>query len=727
MLVGRENELNVLNASFRQMLEGKGNILFLTGEAGLGKTTLVHEWWKTVAPDTAIYAEAACSIPIGNVDVGRLEALQPWADIIAQLQSTGGEEKKRLDLKKLIHDAAPAWAWAIPFVGDIAHAAVETHRLVKEQQGETNPNAQNQQQVFQQYVNLISKVAEHAPLVILLDDMHWGDASSTNLLFYLSRQISEKKILVIVTYRPDDALLGTDGKRHPIIQVKNEILRYSVGKELTLQYLDRSAIRSIMQNIFPAYETDDLFENWLRKISDGNSLFVTQFIKTLQEDGHLDSNGVFAGAYDAIKIPGSALAVVEERTLRLDEPTRKLLSYATAEGETFTSYVLEQLSKKDTMTLLEELQQAEHLGVITERGYDRTYANQTTAMFGFSHALFHKALYDTLLDAQKKFLHRKCFDLLKAEWDRLSETNDRTNSLASKLLTHAEKCGEKETAAEVALEAARGSWHAFAETEALEMLGHAKRLSVNAEVPVAVTKKDKLLGEALLLQSKIDILRGRYEDALNEATEADAFFERLQDWKQCIAACNQKASVMCLQSAYERSETEAQSVLALAEKHGDHAGIAASLNIIGNVYSSIGAYEKALEYYARSLEIRESVGDRAGIAGSLNNIGNAHKALGVYEKALEYLVRSLEIQESIGDREGIARTLGNIGNVHWNLGEYQKALEYNARAGDTGIHRRPRGHCEDVGQYRECACLSRRVREGAGILRARAGDTGIHR
>ncbi|HZV13490.1 MAG TPA: ATP-binding protein, partial [Candidatus Kapabacteria bacterium] len=145
MLVGRTLELDILNASFRQMLEGKGNILFLTGEAGLGKTTLVHEWWKTVVPDTAIYAEAACSIPIGNVDVGRLEALQPWADVIAQLQATGNEEKKKLDLKKLIHDAAPAWAWAIPFVGDIAHAAVETHRLVKEQHGEsdTNLNAQN--------------------------------------------------------------------------------------------------------------------------------------------------------------------------------------------------------------------------------------------------------------------------------------------------------------------------------------------------------------------------------------------------------------------------------------------------------------------------------------------------------------------------------------------------------------------------------------------------------
>src|SRR5579883_2264506 len=237
MLVGRENELSAINASFRQMLEGKGSILFLTGEAGLGKTTLVHEWWKTIAPDTAIYAEAACSIPIGNVDVGRLEALQPWADIIAQLQAIGETEKKKLDLKKLIYDAAPAWAWAIPLIGDIAHAVVETHHAIKAQRNsDQQQNAQNQQQVFQQYVNLATKISEQTPLVILLDDMHWADTSSTNLLFYLSRQITTKRILVIATYRPDEAAAGNKGKGHPVLKIKNEILRYETGKAISLGY-----------------------------------------------------------------------------------------------------------------------------------------------------------------------------------------------------------------------------------------------------------------------------------------------------------------------------------------------------------------------------------------------------------------------------------------------------------------------------------------------------------
>jgi len=405
MLVGRTLELDILNASFRQMQEGKGSILFLTGEAGLGKTTLVHEWWKTVAPDTAIYAEAACSIPIGNIDVGRLEALQPWADIVAQLQSYGDKSKKKIDLKKLIHDSAPSWAWALPIVGDFAHAVVETHRLAKEQQ-EVEQKVSNQQQVFQQYVNLLSQISEDTPLVLLLDDMHWADVSSTNLLFYLSRQIKDRKIFVVVTYRPDEATVANDGKGHPIVKVKNEIFRYEAGAELVLRYLDRTAISELLIKTFSNYKPDDTFERWLLKISDGNSLFVAQFIKTLHEDNWLTDYGKFVGQYENISVPATALAVVEERTRRMDTATRELLRYATAEGEEFTSYVLGALTSKQPLELLSELRKAEAAGLIQNKKSTRKFANQTTSVFGFSHALFHKALYDGLLEEERKERNR---------------------------------------------------------------------------------------------------------------------------------------------------------------------------------------------------------------------------------------------------------------------------------------------------------------------------------
>ncbi len=677
MLVGRTQELGVINAAFERMLAGEGNVLFLTGEAGLGKTTLIHEWWHTIAAETAIYAESACSIPIGNVDVGALEALQPWADVVAQLENHTGKNNTKFDVKRLIRDAAPSWAWAIPFVGDIAHAAVETHRLVKEQRGESehNPNASNQQQVFQQYVNLLTKIAEDTPLVILLDDMHWADASSVNLLFYLSRQISSKKIFLIVTYRPDDALTAGDGKGHPILQVKNEILRYG-GKEYPLTYLGDTAIRDYLISLFPAYKINDTFERWLRKISDGNSLFVTQFIKTLWEDAQLSDAGAFTGAYENIKTPDSALAVVMERTRRLDSDTRELLMYATAEGEEFTAYVLEQLSEIKTMQLLKELQQASSAGMIVQKGKSRMFANKTTTIYGFSHALFHKALYDTLLDDQKEFLHRKCFELLKAEWDRLSDSNERTLTIASKLLTHAEKCNEDAIAAKMALEAAQIAWQNFAEAEALEMIGHVRRLAESKNFSSLKNEREELLGDTAMLLSRIDVIRGRYDEALKNAGEALDYFEKGKNEFKSADALNQHGNINFYKSAYNKAETEARMALTMAKRTCNMSGEANALNTIGLVMKERGAYDAARECFEESFSIRESIGNQIGAAAALNNIGTVYCSSGANDKALEYHTKSLTLRESIGDRHGLSSSLCNIGTVHFSLGSFSLALEY---------------------------------------------------
>ncbi|HZV13215.1 MAG TPA: AAA family ATPase, partial [Candidatus Kapabacteria bacterium] len=317
MLVGREHELNALNAHYNEMLSGKGSILFLTGEAGLGKTTLVHEWQKTIT-SPALFAEADCSIPIGNVDVGAMEALQPWADVIARLQTVANN----FDLTKIIEDSSPAWKWALM-----------DDDVTKHKEPSGNPNASNQQQLFQQYVNLLSGISAETPLVIFLDDVHWADASSISLLFYISRQITDKRILVVATYRPEEITTVNDAAGHPLINAKKEILRYNNGKELSLNYFTNEVINEFLVKTFPSYATDQNFEQWLQNISSGNALFVSQFIKTLYEDGQLDEYGKFTGSYETITIPDSTLAVVMQRLRRLEDATRELLGYATAEGE----------------------------------------------------------------------------------------------------------------------------------------------------------------------------------------------------------------------------------------------------------------------------------------------------------------------------------------------------------------------------------------------------------
>ncbi|HZV13450.1 MAG TPA: tetratricopeptide repeat protein [Candidatus Kapabacteria bacterium] len=689
IFVGREKEFAALDEAYTQMLHGKGSVLFVTGEAGLGKTTLIHEWWKDTAIEALtdtnpypIYAEAACFIPMGNTASSEQGAFQPWAEIVQQIQKIAGSMKseKKVELKKIIYESAPAWAWALPVVGGIAHAAVETSRLIKKQKEglDISLNANDQQQVYQQYVNLLHKIADEQPLVIMLDDMHWVDRASVNLLFYLARQISGKRILVIATYRPEDASLSIGGIRHPVLTVKNEIIRYNNGTELPLTQLGETAIRQLLTEMFPQYKVDKKFERWLQKKSDGNALFVTEFIKTLTEDGFIDEHGAFTGNYKHVPVPPSALAVIEERVQRLPAGTRKLLSYAAVEGEEFTSTVLSKLAKKNPAHLLDELQKVQRLGIILTKGRSRGLANKTATVFSFSHSLLHTALYDKLLEEEKSLLHKECYVILKAEWERLASANERTPGLAVKLMTHAEICKEWATAAETAIIAAHGAWNNFSEEDALELIANARRF--NDLDASARERHDRIRAEAALLEAEIATHGSRYADALTACATALHHFEKCGDLQRHIFILNLRAEIFHAQGMYEKAEQEAHTALLMVEKTSGMKEQAYLLQTLGRIRCSQGLYDEALAYHNRSMEIRDSAGDRAGIADSLSNTGAVYRAIGAYEDALVNYKQSLEISESLNSRTSIGTLLLNIGEVYAVRGAYEEALTYLRRS-----------------------------------------------
>jgi tetratricopeptide (TPR) repeat protein len=703
------------------------------------------------------------------VDMGRSEALLPWADVIAQLseqsqsldagdrvdQTTGSPKELRkldykklaqdsasawalavplvggaayaaiettrlvkeqgrvggkLDLRKLVRDAAPAWAWALPFVGDIAHAAAETVRLAHTQKqgtGDQNYNAANQQQVFQQYVNLLSKISLEQPLVIFLDDLHWADASSCGLLAYLARQIGDKRILVIGTYRQEDAASANEGQGHPILKTKQELLESGTGSEQALGYLTEDTIVDILRSSSRSYSPDPRFASWLHRISDGNALFVTQYIRTLREDTLLTEDGAFTGDYERIAIPRSALAVVEERTRRLAKPVRELLTYATAEGEEFTSYVLSRITERAPADLLGDLQHGIAQKFIESRGSTRLYANQTTELFGFSHSLFHKALYGQLITEERDYLHRHCFQVLTEERERLLLLHQRATPLSTKLLLHAEKCEEWATVAEVALEAAGDAWHSYAEAEALTMTDR-------TIVAANAIGDDRTAAEALFLRSEVRRLRGHTEDALEGYRSAERLFRSTHALARAVDAINaaawteesigrhsdalahaQLAIVEARDLAYEVGEADALGIIGNVQyDHAEYDNAQASYTQslerfisvqnapgevrarkgLGNIQSMIGAYDASLAEFLKGLEIVRNGSDRCSEATILNSIGVLHLDRGDYRSAIQFFEEGRTISASIGDRWGEGRILGNMGNVHSRLGEFGEAL-----------------------------------------------------
>ena len=682
MLVGRERELQELDARLKAMRKGEGSILFIAGEAGLGKTTLVKHWWGSVQLKyrqldlpTPLFAETACSVPVASTDVGQLEALQPFAGLMQSLGvSLARRTNETTSTRDLIRRIAPKWIELVPVIGQLTSAVMETYQALddrKKLEKEAEHGAANQQQVFQQYSNFLSQLAAREDIggvVLLIDDMHWADTSSTNLLFHLSRQITTEAVLILVAYRPDDARSARGGEGHPIVTVRNEIFRYSAGAELELGTLTQPAIRSFLAQSFVGYLPDEVFEEWLLRISGGNPLFVTQFVKTLREDRHFDGRGRFIGVYDEIDVPPSIRAVVEERIRRLDPASHEMLRYASAEGEEFSSHLLGQITERRPLELLAELRKAEKTGVILKRGSARTATGSSTTIYGFAHTLFHMALYDSLVEEEREILHRACFDALDAEWERIVADGAFNTSLASKLLVHAGKCGELEAAATIALAAAREFWKQYSEDEALEMASRV--IAYEAEQQISTPR---LTPEALALSAQIDRHRGRYEQALERYRKAIELFAASNRIEQAVDAAYDISAVLYRKGEFQEALNQAERALADARRAGYRKGEAAALRAIGNARLRLGEMDRAEEALELSTAICEEIGDQNGAALSLGNTGNLQRVLGNYAAAHLSYSRGLELFESLGNRAHQAIALNNLGSVESTLGDYESA------------------------------------------------------
>jgi tetratricopeptide (TPR) repeat protein len=684
-IVGRTEQIDRISEYITSMIAGKaaGNVLFITGEAGIGKTTLlgaIQENCGRIAQ--LLTASVACSTPLAGQDIGEVEALAPWAEIMRQL--TLPTQEKKLGTRKLIADLAMAWVHCIPVVGDVLESVADTAVIVKDyrhgESGDTPAYAASQGQVFQQYINFLSSLSERTPLVLMIDDFHWADTSSTNLLFAAARQLQGKRALFVIAYRADDAASSRSGEGHPLLHVRNELERYGLCTEIGVPKMTPGDLDALLRSRYTNYQNNDAFEEWLARISGGNALFITQFLNTLEEDGYIDRDeGRFNDRYDDVRVPSSAYAVVQERIRRLNEETRELLRYASVEGDMFTAAVLARITELPQLKLLQRLRLLEETHrVVRALGVQRIYSSETTA-YQFTHVLLHRVLSDSLGEQERQLIHEVVFNALKEEWEAAKRTHTNLPGIAARLAVHAEVLGQDLFAASVLLEGARASWKEFAEEETLRQLEGAL-LSLDHATGTDSKIAAKLHGEILLLRGDVHRVRARFEEGLEDVRAARSLFESAGERGMIATAESDEVSLLADLARYDEAEIIARRLVAEAERDRLPGSQAAVWGSIGVICLRTGRYHEALASFRQSLDLWKLTGDRLGQAKALNNIGLTKINLGEYSDVLDELEQSAALFSATGSRINEAHTLNTIGLVHYSLGDLATALDYFERS-----------------------------------------------
>ncbi len=504
LFVAREQELRHLREILDRTLSGQGQVCFITGEAGAGKTSLMEEF-----ANQAQTAHSALLIAVGNCNAhtGIGDPYLPFREVLSLL--TGDVESKltqgaisqenagRLQgfwrvSSKVVMDLGPDLIDIfLPGAGLVTKAGAlvagnagwrsrlgllrQSQPYRPEGDEKTRINLQDTQQnhIFEQFTRVLLELAAQRPLIIMLDDLHWADSSSISLLFHLARRSAHSRILLLCTYRPEDVALGRSDDRHPLESVVNEIKRLYGDIQLRLEHDDKVNGRRFIDALLDAQpnKLGPRFRESLLHHTGGQALFTTELLNGMRERGDLveDANGYLVEGLtlDWHVLPARVEGVIEERIKRIALELQELLTVASVEGEVFSAQVVARVQKLGERELLhrldKELRQQHRL--VHEEGVKRI-GDQRLSQYRFRHSLLQHYLYHNISQSEREILHECVAQVLEQLYGGSGE------EIAGQLAWHYEQAQVPDRAADHYLVAGQRAMRLFANDEAVKLLQH---------------------------------------------------------------------------------------------------------------------------------------------------------------------------------------------------------------------------------------------------------------
>jgi DNA-binding CsgD family transcriptional regulator len=360
-LVGRESEQQRLRTCLDTALTGHGGLVLIGGEAGIGKTALAEDLCRTAMARGAFAVTGHC------YDLTETPPFGPWIEIITRMNM-------------------------LPQVSDTPSVPVPELST-----------AVSQAAMFSQTRAFLAAYASHRPLVLLLEDCHWADAASLDVLRFLAREVATLPVILLVTFRSDEL-----AQRHPLYTLVPILEREARTTRLEVRRLDPVAVRALVAEQYALDPADvERLADWLDVRAGGNAFFTTQLLHALAGEAVLrPAGGRWAlGDLTAISVPLRLRQVIDARALRLNEDVRALLAVAAMLGQEVPFALWGAVTERDEEALFTAAEAA-----IVARLVEAT-ADGTGVQF--VHTLVREALVEGMLPFRRRALHRRVGEVLE--------------------------------------------------------------------------------------------------------------------------------------------------------------------------------------------------------------------------------------------------------------------------------------------------------------------------
>ncbi len=701
-IVGRKSELQEL-VEFTESIEysGKGRVVLLEGEAGIGKSRLLAEYQKYLEKNEISLTIGHCYTYKKNIQYWVLQdLLRHYFNCGKQDDSKQFEKRVILKLNKIVPTEIDDYLLAIDRFFGAGFA--RTKKLKAQEQMDP---AQMQNQIFWIIRDLFERESYKKPSVLVFEDMHWADESSLAFLAYLFKVIPDLPIFVIIVTRPS---LEAET---PNLYLDWEKIMRGRFSNILLGRLSDEQCREVVEFLLPENKLPLELINKITALAGGNPLFLEEIIRMLIdrrlitiESGQWDLEALDGGIQE-LEIPDTLQGLILSRFDQLSSIQRRLLQVASIIGRDFNSKLLRVVLQITDPSLFDEiLQQLVQRDIIENRS---DFPNQD---YRFIHVLMSDTIYSTLLSGDKTELHgqigtaieqlypdqiKEYIDVLARHYfysanypkalfytklaAKISSQNY-ANEQAKDYFFQAEDVLSKvqhKIEDEIEIFYGLGNVYVFSGIypEALENFQTTKEiLIVNNEIRVAGIGLDNVLRSIGEVYEHL----GNYPEAIDYLQQAKMALANKDHPNEADMAWieNDLGWIEYRRGNLEQAEAFLQAALKKLDDYENSNLVASITNRLAGVYFQRSDLENASKYLQKSIVLREQLGDKVSVARAYNNLGLLKWRSGDWQNALQYFNRSLEINKSLGDAEGSIDLNSNIGLLLLDRGKIAESENY---------------------------------------------------
>lgn len=698
-LVGRERELEEIIRCLNSAAEGKGTTVFVSGEAGSGKTRLAHEFLKIANRRKIPILPGLCLS----------DAAVPYLPFVEAFNSYFGSlsyEEESANLQKPDAPAGPIETSTLPAI----ESGITTW-LIGQRPTASRGKAQAmspqiwQDQVFDGVTKTLHEISIQQPIVLFIEDIHWADSASLALLHYVARNAkNSERILILATFRSEELTADAKGHTHSLTETLRSMKREDLFIEIRLPNLNQTDINKIAGEMIGG-KLQREFAAKLVGESRGNPLFVVESLRMLSERKSLvKENEEWRLAADEMGIPSKVRDIILRRLNLLKPEQKRVLDAASVIGERFDVELLGTVLGLDNLEVLETLDAVAR---------STSLVNVDGSSFRFDHARSRETLYEELSLPLKKGYHSRIAE-------RLEATGKGRNLPLSDIAFHYAQAGKEEKAVEYALAAGQDALAKFSNAEAIKHFKYVleKKIDDSKNSMDTITALEGL-GDAYyancLYKKALEVferLAGLETGearlrAFRKAMDA-TMFGQIPDWTQHLVELATEAEPYAASSRLEsarirflgatalmfsdhRKELEEfEATLQVFEEEYSLPDVARALVPIARSYRlypmATNKYGRGLGAFLRSIAMYEEMGDPRGLLEALSFAGESFLRYGVLlHEAKDKLTRAVQLGEKMGSYDKIAAARINLGAIAERMGfleealaQSQKALEYSA-------------------------------------------------